>query len=55
MRALGVEVTTVKTGQGAGLMRMDPAMPNDTDFTKRIIPLFVIVMIAVVLVISVLW
>ena len=35
--------------------RMDPAMPNDTDFTKRIIPLFVIVMIAVVLVISMLW
>jgi hypothetical protein len=34
---------------------MDPAMPKDTDFTKRIIPLFVIVMIAVVLVISVLW
>jgi len=30
-------------------------MPKDTDFTKRIIPLFVIVMIAVVLVISVLW
>ena len=30
-------------------------MPNDTDFTKRIIPLFVIVMIAVVLVISMLW
>jgi|GEM_PF-4402998 hypothetical protein len=30
-------------------------MPKDTDFTKRIIPLFVIVMIAVVLVISMLW
>ena len=30
-------------------------MPKDTDFTKRIIPLFVIVMIAVVLAISMLW
>jgi hypothetical protein len=28
-------------------------MPKDTDFTKRIIPLFVIVMISVVLAISV--
>ena len=45
----------LKQVKGAGLMRMDPAMPNDTDFTKRIIPLFVIVMIAVVLVISMLW
>ena len=31
------------------------AIPKDTDITKRIIPLFVIVMIAVVLVISMLW
>ena len=30
-------------------------MPKDTDFTKRIIPLFVIVMIAWVLILSMLW
>ena len=30
-------------------------MPKDTDFTKRIIPLFVIVMIAVVLVTIMFW
>jgi hypothetical protein len=30
-------------------------MPKDRDFTKRIIPLFVIVMIGWVLVISMLW
>jgi hypothetical protein len=42
-------------GSGHALSGEGERMRKDTDFTKRIIPLFVIVMIAVVLVISMLW